>query len=113
MSILVVAEHDNSALNARYPIAVVTAAKAISDDIHILVIGSDCGGAAKDAARIEGATRVLVADNASYEHQLAENTSLLIAELGKNHSRHTGSCHNHRQEHHAEGCCTVGCGPDF
>ena len=85
MSILVVAEHDNSALNA-VTHSVVTAARAISDDIHILVIGSDCGGAAKDAARIEGATRVLVADNASYEHQLAENTSLLIAELGKNHS---------------------------
>ncbi|OQX38949.1 MAG: electron transfer flavoprotein subunit alpha [Oceanospirillales bacterium LUC14_002_19_P2] len=85
MSILVVAEHNNSALNAATN-NVVTAARAIGDDIHVLVAGSNCGAAAEDAAQIEGVAKVLVADNTSYEHQLAENTSLLIAELGKNYS---------------------------
>ncbi len=85
MSILVVAEHNNSALNAATN-NVVTAARAIGDDIHVLVAGSNCGAVAEGAAQIEGVTKVLVADNAAYEHQLAENTSLLIAELGKNYS---------------------------
>ena len=85
MSILVVAEHNNSALNAATN-NVVTAARAIGDDIHVLVAGSNCGAAAEGAAQIEGVAKVLVADNAAYEHQLAENTSLLIAELGKNYS---------------------------
>ena len=85
MSILVIAEHDNASLKGA-TLNVVTAAKAIGVDVEILVAGSNCGGAAEAAAKVEGVAKVLVADNAAYEHQLAENTALLIAEVGKNYT---------------------------
>jgi len=81
MSILVVAEHGNSDLKAA-TLNAIAAAQAIGGDIHVLVAGSACGGAADAAAAVSGVAKVLVADNAAYEHQLAENVSLLIAELG-------------------------------
>ncbi|MFQ3323257.1 MAG: electron transfer flavoprotein alpha subunit [Pseudomonadales bacterium] len=85
MSILVVAEHDNASIKS-VTLNTVAAASAIGGDIAILVAGSDCGGAADAAAKIAGVSKVLVADNAAYEHQLAENMGLLVAELGKDYS---------------------------
>jgi electron transfer flavoprotein alpha subunit len=80
MSILVFAEHDNSALKAD-TLKTVAAAQAIGGDIHILVAGSNCQSIAEEAAKVNGVSKVLVADNAAYEHQLAENISLLVTEL--------------------------------
>ncbi|MBL4765539.1 MAG: FAD-binding protein [Colwellia sp.] len=80
MSILVFAEHDNSSLKAD-TLKTVAAAQAIGGDIHILVAGSNCQSVAEAAAKVNGVSKVLVADNAVYEHQLAENVSLLVTEL--------------------------------
>lgn len=82
MSILVVADHNNSALVGATA-NTVTAAQKIGGDITVLVAGSNCGGAAEEAAKLNGVSKVVVADNAAYEHLLAENVSLLVAELGK------------------------------
>lgn len=82
MSILVVAEHDNDSVKS-VTLNTVTAASAIGGEVAILVAGSNCGGAAEAAAKIAGVSKVLVADNAAYEHQLAENMGLLVAEIGK------------------------------
>jgi len=81
MSILVLAEHGNTELKSATH-HTVTAARAIGSDVHVLVAGADCAAAAEAAARIPGVTKVLVADNAAYAHQLAENVSALVAELG-------------------------------
>jgi len=70
MSILVIAEHDNSSLKPA-TLNSVTAAQAIGGDIDILVIGSDCQGAAEQAAKVAGISKVLVADNGAFSHQLA------------------------------------------
>ena len=80
MSILVFAEHDNSTLKAD-TLKTVAAAQAIGGDIHILVAGSNCQSVAQEAAKVNGVSKVLVADNPAYEHQLAENISLLVTEL--------------------------------
>jgi electron transfer flavoprotein alpha subunit len=80
MSILVFAEHDNSSLKAD-TLKTVAAAQAIGGDIHILVAGSNCKSVVEAAAKVNGVSKVLVADNAVYEHQLAENVSLLVTEL--------------------------------
>ncbi|MTI14365.1 electron transfer flavoprotein subunit alpha/FixB family protein [Sansalvadorimonas verongulae] len=85
MSILVIAEHDNASLNA-VTLAVVTAAKAVGGDINVLVAGTACGSVAEEAAQVDGVSKVLVADNASFQNQLAENVSLLIAQVGKGYS---------------------------
>lgn len=81
MSTLVIAEHDNSSLKPA-TLNAVAAAQAMGAGIDILVAGANCGAVADQAAAVAGVGKVLLADNAAYEHQLAENVSLLIAELG-------------------------------
>jgi electron transfer flavoprotein alpha subunit len=85
MSILVVAEHDNAALKP-VTLNVLAAAKAIGGDVDVLVAGAGCKAVADQAAAIGGVRKVLLADNAAYGHQLAENVALLVAELGAKYS---------------------------
>ena len=80
MSILVIAEHDNNALKAD-TLKTVAAAQKIGGDINLLVAGHNCQTVIDAAAKVNGINKVLVADNAAYEHQLAENVSLLVTEL--------------------------------
>ncbi len=80
MSILVIAEHDNSTLKAE-TLKTVAAAQAIGGDITLLVAGLNCQAVAEAATKVNGVSKVLLSDNAAYEHQLAENVSLLITEL--------------------------------
>jgi electron transfer flavoprotein alpha subunit len=80
MSVLVFAEHDNSSLKSE-TLKTVAAAQAIGGDIHILVAGSNCQAVADEAAKVNGVSKVLIADNPAYQHQLAENVSLLVTEL--------------------------------
>ena len=61
MAILVLAEHTNSALGGATAKAV-TAAVAMSKDVHVLVAGHNCQAAADAAAKISGVSKVLVAD---------------------------------------------------
>jgi len=77
MNTLVLVEHDNAKLNdATLP--VVTAASKLGE-VHALVAGKDCGAVAEAAAKIAGVTKVLKADDAAYEHGLAENVAPLAA----------------------------------
>ena len=80
MSTLVIAEHDNASLKPATHNAV-AAALQLGADVDVLVVGGDCAAAAQAAAAIPGVGKVLCADNAAYAHQLAENVSLLIAEV--------------------------------
>ena len=80
MAILVIAEHDNQQLKPA-TLNTVNAASQLNQPISILVIGSDCQAAAEQASAVSGVDTILVADNAAYQHQLAENTAKLIAEL--------------------------------
>ena len=80
MSTLVIAEHDNSNLKPA-TLSTVAAAQALGAEIDILVAGSNCSAVAEQASAVVGVSKVLLADNAAYEHQLAENVSLLIAQL--------------------------------
>ncbi|MDY7218639.1 FAD-binding protein [Denitrificimonas sp. JX-1] len=85
MAILVIAEHSNDALGAA-TLNTVAAAQAIGGDIHVLVAGAGSAAVADAAAKINGVSKVLSADNAAFEHQLPENVAPLIAELGKEYS---------------------------
>ncbi len=84
MSILVIAEHDKGELKGA-TLATIAAAQQLGDQIDVLVVGSECGGVADQAAKVSGVTRVLKAEHAAYDHMLAENTALLIAELAKDY----------------------------
>jgi len=58
------------------------AAKEIAGgDVDILVAGKDCRAVAEAAAQIPGVDRVRLADDAVYEHGLAENVAPLLVEL--------------------------------
>jgi len=83
--LLVLAEHNNIALHASTKHAV-TAATKIGDEIHLLVAGSNCDAAAKQASQLAGVGKVLVADAAHYAWPLAENIAPLIASIAKNYS---------------------------
>ncbi|MFC6439963.1 electron transfer flavoprotein subunit alpha/FixB family protein [Bowmanella sp. JS7-9] len=80
MTILVIAEHNNHQLKADTAKVVAAAAK-IGGDIHVLVAGANCAEAAKQAQSLAGVSQVLVADNAAYEHMLAENIADLVVSL--------------------------------
>ena len=81
MKTLVIAEHDNESLKAA-TLNAVAAAGTLGGEVDILVAGAGCSAAADAAAQVLGVSKVICADNTAYEHQLAENVSLLVAELG-------------------------------
>jgi len=85
MSVLVVAEHDNVELKPVTHV-VIAAALAIGGDVDVLVAGEGCGDVAQAAARAAGVNKVLLADNAAYAHQLAENIALLVTDVGASYS---------------------------
>jgi electron transfer flavoprotein alpha subunit len=83
--ILILAEHNNKTLHAATGHAVTTAAQ-IGGEVHVLVAGSGCEAAAKQAAALKGVAKVLVADAPYYAWPLAENIAPLVASIGKNYS---------------------------
>ncbi len=80
MSVLVIADHDNAALNDATE-KVVSAAAQISSDVDILVAGAGCAAVAEEAAKITGVGKVLLADDALYANRLAEPMAALIVPL--------------------------------
>lgn len=84
MTTLLVAEHAGGALNEATAKAL-TAAVALGSDVHILVAGKDVKPVAEAAAKLDGASKVLVAESDALEHQLAEPMAALIVELAANY----------------------------
>ena len=80
MSVLIVSEHDNTALRTATRNAV-TAARRLSDDVHLLVAGNNCRAVADEAATIEGVSKVLLADAEHYAHPLAEALASLVVSV--------------------------------
>ena len=72
MTALVIAEHNNVSLRAATYNAV-ACALACAGEVHVLIAGSQCQGAAAAAAAIPGVAKVLVADASHLAEQLAEN----------------------------------------
>ena len=85
MSVLVIAEHDNATIAAA-TLHTIAAAKDLGDDVHVLVAGAGCAGAADAAAQSDGVARVRVADSPAYANQLAENVANLVASIANEYS---------------------------
>ncbi|MEY4591335.1 MAG: hypothetical protein RIR18_230, partial [Pseudomonadota bacterium] len=85
MTILVIAEHDNSGLKAA-TLNTVTAATKMGGDIHVLVAGNNCQSVAEQVAKLAGVSVVKVVVASHYEAQLAENLTALIVPLAANYS---------------------------
>ena len=80
MTTLLIAEHDNKSLKDATNKAL-TAAKALGQPVHVLVAGKGARSVAEAAAKLDGVAKVLLADNASYEHMLAEPLAALVVSL--------------------------------
>ncbi|HUN48026.1 MAG TPA: FAD-binding protein [Stellaceae bacterium] len=85
MAVLVLAEHDNNSLKPA-TLNAVAAAAALGGDIHILVAGAGCKPAAEAAAKVKGVAKVLIADDATLAHSLAEDLAPLIVKLASGYS---------------------------
>ncbi|BBE73092.1 electron transfer flavoprotein subunit alpha/FixB family protein [Oharaeibacter diazotrophicus] len=82
MAILLLAEHDGTVVKDSTHKAL-TAAAAMGGDVHVLVAGAGVSAAAAAAGKLSGVAKVLVADDASLAHQLAEPLAALIVSLAK------------------------------
>ena len=80
MAVLLVAEHDNKSLKDSTGKSL-TAAVALGGPVDILVAGQGAKGVADAAAKLKGVSKVILADDAQYANQLAENMASLIVEL--------------------------------
>ncbi len=85
MSILVLAEHDNQALNAA-TLNAVAAATEIGGDIDVLVAGENCKAVADAAAKVAGVSKALLVDNSTCANQLAENVAATMLTIAKNYT---------------------------
>ena len=85
MTVLVIAEHDNSEFKPA-TLNAVTAAQEVGGDLDILVAGNGCAGVAEAAAKVPGVRKVLLADAAHLEHDIAENMAPLLVTLAGDYS---------------------------
>lgn len=84
MNILVIAEHQTSALKAA-TLHTISAANQLGNNIDVLIAGHLCEAAANEATKIEHVSKVLLANNPAYRNQLAENLSELIIKIAANY----------------------------
>jgi electron transfer flavoprotein alpha subunit len=85
MAILVFAEHDNQSVK-KATLSTVAAAQKIGGEIHLLVAGHNCAAAAKAASQVAGVAKVLHADAAQLDDEIAENVAALIVSLAKGYT---------------------------
>jgi len=85
MSILVIAEHDNTNLKGA-TLNTVAAAKEIGNDITLLVAGLNISSVVDEAKQLNGVTRILSCDDALYENALAEELSNLVLSVSSEFS---------------------------
>ena len=90
MVVLVTADHDNKTL-AQPTYSVVTAAKQLADEVHVLVAGNAATEVAEQASKMIGVSKVLHCDSPQYEHGLVEAMAPLIVDLAKSYEAILGS----------------------
>ncbi len=80
MTILLIADHDGTHVNDA-TLRALSAASQLGTDVTILVAGFECSKAAEEAALFQGVRKVLLADDASLAHMLAEPVARLVLSL--------------------------------
>ena len=85
MAILVIAEHDGSALKSG-TLNAITAATQIGPDVTVLVAADSSAAVAAEAAKLAGVSRVLAADAPHYGQPTAENVAALVLSVAGGYS---------------------------
>ncbi len=84
MTSLILAEHDNQEIKTP-TLNTIEAAKKFNEDIHVLVIGSDCQSAADSLIKIDGVSEIILVNNEKYANQLAEDIAPILISLAENY----------------------------
>ncbi len=66
--------------------ALITAAKSLGGELHVLVAGIAARTAAEEAAKVPGVAKILLAEGAQFKGQLAEELAPLIVQLAATYS---------------------------
>ena len=85
MTVLVIAEHDNTSVKPA-TLNVVAAAAQCGGEVHVLVAGFIAAAAAAAAAHIAGVSKVIHADDAGLAHGLAENVTAQVLAIAAGYS---------------------------
>jgi len=85
MAVLLIAEVNSGNLSVDSTAKALTAAKQIGD-VTILCVGSGCSDAAQAAAKLDGVSKVLCAQDDAYGHDLAEPVADLIISLSSDYT---------------------------
>ena len=85
MSVLLIAEHNNKELRP-FTLNAATAASQIDTDVHAVIIGHECGEAAKALSELELIKKVIQVEAPHYENFVAENFAPVVVKLAENYS---------------------------
>ena len=85
MSVLLIAEHNNKELKP-FTLNAVTAASQMDTDLHAVIIGHNCGDAAKKLSELPLVKKVIQVEAAHYENFVAENFAPVIVKLAESYS---------------------------
>ena len=85
MAVLLIAEHNNKEVRS-FTLNAITAASQIDSDVHVLLIGNNCGDVAKSLSEMSAVKKVLQAEAAHYENYLAENFAPLVVKVSENYT---------------------------
>lgn len=84
MSVLIIAEHHQGLLAASAP-RLVSAARQLGGELHLLLLGHGLGEAGEQAARLDGVSRVLLAEHPQLAEGLNDGVDKLLAELARDY----------------------------
>ena len=84
MSILVIAEHDNTNIKGS-TLNTVAAASNISGEISLLIAGSNCSSVIEEAQSIDKLSKIISTDDEIYSNFLAEDMSSLILSIASSY----------------------------
>ena len=85
MSILVIAEHNNTEVKSS-TLNTISAASKLGDEIEVLVLGSNIENISKEISSYQHVSKVIFLDSQKFEHAIAENIEPVIVSIAENYS---------------------------
>ncbi len=85
MTVLVIAEHDNTSIKGA-TLNTISAALLCSNDVHLFVAGDQSSAASLDAKKISGVSKVLYAESKIFENGLAENVAAQVLSIASQYT---------------------------
>ena len=85
MSILVIAEHDNSSIKGA-TLNTIAAASSINGEVTLLVAGLDISNVIDEAKTISGVSKIISCDHQLYKNFLAEDFTKLVISIANSYS---------------------------